>query len=52
MQLGLARALVKLTPGAHRALKLGGLLVRDPRVVERKKPTLKKARKPRQWVKR
>jgi small subunit ribosomal protein S9 len=29
-----------------------GLIRRDPRVVERKKPAQKKARKKRQWVKR
>ena len=34
------------------ALKAEGLLTRDPRVVERKKPGQKKARKKFQWVKR
>ena len=52
IQLGVARALVKLEPEHHKALKALGLLVRDPRVVEPKKPARKKARKKRQWVKR
>ena len=52
MQLGLARALVRLQPTSHRPLKVEGLLRRDPRAVERKKPAQKKARKKRQWVKR
>ena len=33
-------------------LKASGLLTRDPRVVERKKPGKPKARKSFQWVKR
>ena len=34
------------------ALKAAGLLTRDPRMVERKKPGLKKARKASQFSKR
>jgi len=52
LRLGIARALVKFDPASHRALKQHALLKRDPRVVERKKPAQKKARKKRQWVKR
>lgn len=52
VQLGVARAMVKLQPETHKALKALGLLTRDPRVVEPKKPARKKARKKRQWVKR
>ena len=52
VRLGLARALVRLQPETQRQLKAAGLLRRDPRVVERKKPGRKKARKKRQWVKR
>eukprot|EP00892_Ulva_mutabilis_P004909 jgi/Ulvmu1/2790/UM140_0020.1 len=52
IQLGVARALVKLEPATHTSLKALGLLTRDPRVVESKKPGRKKARKKRQWVKR
>lgn len=52
VQLGVARAMVKLAPESHRLLKTSGLLTRDPRVVETKKPGQKKARKKRAWVKR
>ena len=52
IQLGIARAMVKLAPDSHRLLKAHGLLTRDPRVVECKKPAQKKARKKRAWVKR
>lgn len=49
---GLARALV-LKDEAHRTvLKAAGLLTRDARKVERKKPGLKKARKSPSWSKR
>lgn len=52
IRLGISRALVKLNP-AHRAgLKKTGFLKRDPRVKERKKFGLKKARKAAQWSKR
>ena len=49
---GLARALLAYHPPYRTALKGAGLLTRDARVVERKKPGLKKARKAFQWVKR
>lgn len=49
---GLARALVKIDPDTRKALKAHGYLKRDPRVVERKKFGLKKARKSPKWSKR
>ncbi|MBL1434421.1 30S ribosomal protein S9 [Candidatus Wolfebacteria bacterium] len=49
---GIARALVKNKEELRGPLKSGGLLTRDPRVKERKKPGLKKARKAAQWSKR
>ena len=50
---GLSRCLSALNPEAFRhILKSEGLLRRDPRMVERKKPGQKKARKKFQWVKR
>ena len=49
---GIARALEKYNPELRPPLKLLGLLTRDPRMVERKKSGLKKARKAKQWVKR
>ncbi len=52
VSLGLARALVKLDPGLRLTLRSSGLLTRDPRMVERKKPGLKKARRAPQWAKR
>jgi len=51
-QLGIARALVKFDGGLKKMLKDLGLLTRDSRIVERKKPGLKKARKAPQWAKR
>lgn len=51
-RLAIARAFVKMDV-AHRALlKANGLLTRDAREVERKKPGLKKARRSPQWSKR
>ena len=50
--LGLARALVKLESGHKLALRAKGYLTRDPRVVERKKYGLRKARRAPQWKKR
>ena len=47
-----ARALVKAEPATRAKLKLAGLLTRDPRAKERKKPGLVKARKRKQWSKR
>ncbi len=49
---GLARALAE-KEGSHRTLlKAAGMLTRDARKVERKKPGLKKARKSPSWSKR
>jgi small subunit ribosomal protein S9 len=52
VQLGLARALVKLNPENTHLLRKGGFLTRDPRVKERKKPGLKRARKAPTYTKR
>ncbi len=50
--LGLARAAIKLDPEYRERLKQAGLLTRDARVKERKKPGLKRARRAPQWQKR
>jgi len=50
--LAIARALIKLDPELRKTLKSKGFLTRDPRVKERKKPGLKRARKAPQWSKR
>ncbi len=52
IKLGLARALVKLDPDLKKELRAFGHLTRDPRMVERKKYGLKKARRAPQWTKR
>ncbi len=53
LRLGVARALNAVDVEANRpALKKAGLLTRDPRVIERKKAGLKKARKAPQYSKR
>lgn len=49
---GLARALAEKDSGNRTILKAAGLLTRDARKVERKKPGLKKARKSPSWSKR
>jgi len=49
---GLARALVKFNPDFRKKLKRAGYLKRDPRMKERKKYGLKKARRAPQWSKR
>ncbi|OJF94657.1 30S ribosomal protein S9 [Alkalibacterium sp. f15] len=49
---GIARALLQVDPDFRPALKAAGLLTRDPRMKERKKPGLKKARKSPQFSKR
>jgi len=49
---GIARALVKLNPYFKKRLKKFGFLTRDPRMRERKKPGLKRARRAPQWSKR
>lgn len=51
-RLGVARAIIKLEPEHRPVLKSNGLLRRDPRMVERKKPGQKKARKKFQFSKR
>ncbi|KRN04259.1 MULTISPECIES: 30S ribosomal protein S9 [Holzapfeliella] len=49
---GVARALLQIDPDFRGPLKRAGLLTRDPRMKERKKPGLKKARKSAQFSKR
>ncbi|EQC40682.1 30S ribosomal protein S9 [Saprolegnia diclina VS20] len=49
---GISRALEKYNPDNRAPLKKAGFMTRDPRMVERKKPGQKKARKQFQWVKR
>ncbi len=52
LRLGIARALQLVDPDSRPALKRAGFLTRDPRVIERKKAGLKKARKAPQYSKR
>jgi small subunit ribosomal protein S9 len=52
VKLGLARAILKLSPEASVPLRKVGLLTRDPRIKERKKPGLKRARKAPTYTKR
>lgn len=52
VRLGISRALVLFDPSLRPRLKAFGYLTRDPREVERKKPGLRKARRPQQWRKR
>jgi small subunit ribosomal protein S9 len=49
---GIARALVKVSQDFKKKLRVFGFLTRDPRMVERKKYGLKKARRAPQWSKR
>ena len=49
---GIARALIKFDAELRPELKNAGFLKRDPRMVERKKFGLKKARRAAQWSKR
>lgn len=49
---GLARALVRMDEELRPALRKAGLLTRDPREKERKKPGLKRARKAPTYTKR
>jgi len=51
-KLGIARALLEVNAEFRPALKAAGLLRRDPRSVERKKPGRKKARRSFQFSKR
>ena len=52
IRLGIARALILVDAELRGELKRSGFLKRDPRVIERKKFGLKKARKSPQWSKR
>jgi small subunit ribosomal protein S9 len=52
IRLGVARALLQAEPDCRPALKKEGFLTRDPRVKERKKYGLKKARRAPQFSKR
>jgi len=52
LRLGISRALCKIDPEHRPVLKANGLMKRDPRMVERKKPGQKKARKKFQFSKR
>ena len=52
VQLGVARALLKMNPDLRAALRKGGFLTRDARIKERKKPGLKRARKAPTYTKR
>ena len=49
---GISRALTYFEPGLRPALKAGGFMTRDPRVVERKKYGKRKARRSFQFSKR
>ena len=51
-KLGISRALLEVSTEYRPALKAAGLLKRDPRAVERKKPERKKARRSFQFSKR
>jgi small subunit ribosomal protein S9 len=50
--MGLARALQLMKPDVHAAMRKAGLLTRDSRIKERKKPGLKRARKAPTYTKR
>ena len=52
IQLGIARALLKANPDIKAMLRRSGFLTRDPRMKERKKYGLHKARKAPQYSKR
>jgi len=52
IQLGIARALLEANPDLKPVLRGGGFLTRDPRMKERKKYGLHKARKAPQYSKR
>lgn len=49
---GVARALTKFNPDFRKRLRRAGFMTRDPRMKERKKFGLKKARRAPQWAKR
>ena len=52
VRMGMARALSKADPSFHETLRQSGMLTRDARAKERKKPGLKRARKAPQYTKR
>lgn len=52
VRLGIARALEQFDTNFRKKLKKSGFLTRDPRIKERRKYGLKKARKAPQWSKR
>lgn len=52
VRLGIARALYKMDETLKPDLRKAGLVTRDPRAVERKKPNFRKARKKPQFSKR
>lgn len=52
VRLGIARALVMADPNLRPVLRKGGFLTRDPRMKERRKYGLKKARRAPQYSKR
>jgi len=52
IQLAVARALLEYDSRLRPVLKKEGFLTRDPRMKERKKPGLKRARRAAQWQKR
>jgi small subunit ribosomal protein S9 len=52
VRLAIARALIKVDAELKPSLRAEGMVTRDPRMVERKKPGLKKARKRYQFSKR
>ncbi len=52
IQLGIARALLKINPDYKPTLRHSGYLTRDARIKERKKPGLKRARKAPTYTKR
>lgn len=52
IRLAIARAMVEVDPATKKSLRADGLMTRDARKVERKKPGQKKARKRFQFTKR
>ena len=52
IQLGVARALLKVDPELRSPMRKAGFLTRDARIKERKKPGLKRARKAPTYTKR
>lgn len=52
IRLAISRAMVEIDPDTKKALRADGLMTRDARKVERKKPGQKKARKRFQFTKR